>query len=489
MAHFKKTFLASLLGMLPLFTYSTHITGGEFTLKHLAGNTFLAQMKLISDCASAGPGFDPTVTISVFDKVTNEHIEALDFTFTAFEVIPFNMANACIQDGCPIVGIYEMEINLPDNPNGYYLVKERCCRNNLSLNLSGEDLGFVFKVEIPDPALENSSPQFNVLANEYYFCTGNQIHLDFGATDADQDSLVYSISTPLIGASDLINVNPVIASSKPYAVANWAVGYDTDNPVGGSPNLTIDSETGEVVATPTQIGFFTIAVLVEEYRDGIKIGEIRREVQIASGNCPENQAANFESTPAGNEFQILANEEFCLNFETTNPSSGQEILFSGSGDFFETPVDYDFSFESGEDILNASAIFCWTPDESQVMTGFYELEIHSSSIGCLQDTIRISNTYSFEVIGVLSTEMERSEGEIEFYPNPATARFKIDNCCAEGVRRTIRIMDLSGKLVYSGTLTEGEWVDIHQLEESIYFIQLLDNNQNLIFSDKLVVAF
>src|SRR5690606_22731565 len=76
-----------------------------------------------------------------------------------------------------------------------------------------------------------------------------------------------------------------IASPKPFAAVPWAPGYSIDNQVGGIIPMTIDSETGVVTAQPTQLGIFTIAVKIEEFRNGVKIGEIRRELQLASAIC------------------------------------------------------------------------------------------------------------------------------------------------------------------------------------------------------------
>src|SRR5690606_33249865 len=135
-------------------------------------------------------------------------------------------------DICLEVGTYTAEFTLPDNPNGYYLTYERCCRNNLSINLQGEYLGFVFTIDVPDPALANTSPIFNPFPADAYFCVNGNNFIDFGATDADGDSLAYSLTEPLKGFSNFLNTSPDTASTKPFSLVPWGAGYSTDNQVG-----------------------------------------------------------------------------------------------------------------------------------------------------------------------------------------------------------------------------------------------------------------
>ena len=57
------------------------------------------------------------------------------------------------------------------------------------------------------------------------------------------------------------------------------------NAIGGSPQMSINSVTGEITACPSIFGYFAFAVRVEEYRNGVKIGEVRRDAQYKSEAC------------------------------------------------------------------------------------------------------------------------------------------------------------------------------------------------------------
>ena len=396
-----RTLILSVLaaGTLSLSSTASHITGGEFTVEHLEGNSFRAVLSLYRDCFSTGADFDVLVPITVFDAVTNEHLSSLDFQFSGFDVTTPELGNSCFTpDVCLEIGVYVKEFTLPDNPNGYYLSKERCCRNDLSVNLFGSDLGFVFTVDVPDPALQNSSPTFHPYPNEAYLCINGSNTIDFGATDADGDSLVYSFTEPLNGNSTAFSPDPFTASAKPYSVIDWATGYSTDNQVGGAVPMTINPETGIIVAQPNQVGIFTVAVKVEEYRDGVRIGQIRRELQLASTPCTFDEPSVI-STPDGDTvFDVLANTTFCIPIDVTDPNTGDTLFVQAQGELMDGSVNPAAVFPDANGFSTIVQDLCWSPECHNVRDEPYELTITAFSRGCAPDTMISKQTLYFNVI-------------------------------------------------------------------------------------------
>ena len=49
--------------------------------------------------------------------------------------------------------------------------------------------------------------------------------------------------------------------------------------------MSINSVTGEIAACPSIFGYFQFSVRVEEFRNGVKIGEVRRDTQYKSLPC------------------------------------------------------------------------------------------------------------------------------------------------------------------------------------------------------------
>ena len=164
---------------------------------------------------------------------------------------------------------YEREITLDplqyNDPKGYYLIWNSCCRNAGIVNILSPALTELhFKTSFP-PLIKSgklfldSSPSFSELDGAY-MCIGEPFYFSFDATDADGDELKYTMQDLLgrMGAS--------------ISYVKWANGYSATNAIPGSPALNIDAKTGELYVVPNQLGLFVFSVVVEEFRDGQLIG-------------------------------------------------------------------------------------------------------------------------------------------------------------------------------------------------------------------------
>jgi hypothetical protein len=131
----------------------------------------------------------------------------------------------------------------------------------------------------------NSSPHlFPPLSD--YGCPGRPYYVNFAGVDDDNDSIVYSLTTPLNTKQP--DALPA-ASPAPYPLVQWRPGYSLSNIIGGSPDLRI-SPDGLLTCTPINRGLFVFAVKAEEFRDGQKIGETRRDFQLLVVNgCQPDQ--------------------------------------------------------------------------------------------------------------------------------------------------------------------------------------------------------
>jgi len=380
----------------PFISKSAHITGGDFTVRHIEGNTFEATLNLYRDCASGGADFDNVVDITVYDAVTNQIIPELGFQFVGFETIIPTLGNSCFTpDVCLEIGVYQTQFELPDNPNGYYLSKERCCRNTASLNLEGIDLGFVFTIDVPDPALQNSSPVFGEYPSEAYLCVNGENTIDFGVEDPDGDSLVYSFTEPLKGESTNPTTNPfpgadpVVASPKPYALVPWSAGFTTDNQVGGAVPMTIDAETGVITAQPDLQGVFTIAVEVQEFRDGVLIGTVRRELQLTSTGCAFDLPSVINTPDGDTIFDMLANSQTCIPIVVTDPNDGDTLFLQGEGEILNGTVMPQAVFPDADGFSTIEQNFCWSPVCENLLEGdsLYKVTLTAFSRGCANEVL------------------------------------------------------------------------------------------------------
>ncbi len=128
----------------------------------------------------------------------------------------------------------------------------------------------------------NSSPKLFPPLNDYA-CPYRPYYIDFAGIDDDNDSLVYSLVTPLNTKSGAAFPS---SAPLPYPEVIWKPPYSLNNIINGLPDLRI-SPSGLLTCTPRTQGLFVFAVKVDEFRSGIKIGESRRDFQmLVVDACP-----------------------------------------------------------------------------------------------------------------------------------------------------------------------------------------------------------
>jgi hypothetical protein len=82
---------------------------------------------------------------------------------------------------------------------------------------------------------------------------------------------------------------PGLARPGPYPEVVWKQGFGLNNIMNGITNLKISPE-GFLTVTPKNQGLYVFAIKCEEFRDGVKIGESRRDFQmlvVQTGGCPD----------------------------------------------------------------------------------------------------------------------------------------------------------------------------------------------------------
>lgn len=277
--------------------HATHIVGGGFDLQWVSGSTYRLTLVVYRDCTSL-TGFNDVLFVGVFDKSTNRMVDS--FGMTLGNTGKINPAFAqCVTEvpGCTEKAIYTRLIDLPpsvyNNTSGYYISWERCCRNGIIQNIvNPREASMTFYAEIPSPRLYiNSTPKLAV--NPFtVLCVDNLFTYNISFTDADNDSLVYELITPINGTLTSMNPNdgsqgPVL-NEGPYSTVLWGIGYSTAAEISGNPPLSINHKTGQIRIKPNLPGVYVVGIRVTEYRKGVQIGLVHLELQFNVVNCVTN---------------------------------------------------------------------------------------------------------------------------------------------------------------------------------------------------------
>lgn len=277
---------------------ASHIAGGN--IEFVATDTpeqFRLSLNLYIDDASKGPDaiIDSTIILSIFRN--RDHQLMGDYKLKLVRRLVLVYANpACARtrglqtSEIRYSGLVKLNTSQFSDPAGYYVVWEKCCRNRNVTNIKNpESSGMIYYLTFP-PLLKNgvpfpnSSPVF-LTPNAEYICVNKPFSLAFRATDADGDELRYSLTTPYndnIYKPFGFNNSP---NSPPYRLLNWMSGFSAQQAITGNPPLRIDRSSGVLTVQPDRLGLFAFTVLCEEYRQGVKIGEVRRDHQILVVDC------------------------------------------------------------------------------------------------------------------------------------------------------------------------------------------------------------
>ncbi len=338
----KKTFLTLLLLICyPLF--ASHIVGGEFELVHISGNTYRLNLIIYFDKINGAPGAkDPSVSVTIYSKKDKTLMATVFLPLSTESNVPYTQPECSNGEIITNKLTYTSTITLsPDrfnDPEGYFVVWERCCRNytinNIYSQIPGAGniaAGQTFYLEFPAVVKNgapfiNSSPRLFPPLNDYA-CPYRPYYVDFAGLDDDGDSLVYSLVTPLNTTSQ--EALP-IPSPGPYPEVLWRPGYTLSNIINGKPDLKI-SKDGLLTATPRTQGLFVFAVEIDQYRDGEKIGESRRDFQmLVLDACPKADPPQivgkkladasfiYDNTMSVSFTNTVSNEDRCIQVRVSD---------------------------------------------------------------------------------------------------------------------------------------------------------------------------
>jgi gliding motility-associated-like protein len=288
--------------------YGAHVIGGEISYSCLGKNPegtigrYLITMRIFRDCQGGGADFD-SAPGAPFDATVTIHSELdnlpLIFNLDAPTVTRINPTsdpcfdipdNICVEEG-----IYTFEAELPIIEGSYYIVYQRCCRNQAVSNIFDSGLtGATYTTEMTPAAqrLCSSSPALDILP-PIAVCIDLPLSFDLSANDADGDSLVYEFCAPLTGGgtnSDFPNALDGLApnpdAAPPYDAVTFSnTIYDFNNPLGRVANAQINSQTGLFTADPRILGQFVVAICIKEYRDGELLSLTRRDFHLNVTSC------------------------------------------------------------------------------------------------------------------------------------------------------------------------------------------------------------
>ncbi len=148
-----------------------------------------------------------------------------------------------------------------------------------------------------------------------FACVGEVFIHNPNAYDPDGDSLAFELTSPLMSENEVVD--------------NYV--YPDQILPGANNQIDLDPLTGSFTwNAPQRQGEYNIAILIKEYRQGLLINTIIRDMQILVRPCDNNPP----EIDVIDEICILAGEKIDITVTVDDPDIGQKVgLFASGGPF------------------------------------------------------------------------------------------------------------------------------------------------------------
>ncbi|MDB4089467.1 T9SS type A sorting domain-containing protein [Flavobacteriales bacterium] len=444
----------------------------------------------------------------ILDNVTNA-------TITTFTPIKDSSVNIVVGDSCYIppglcieAHYYSGTVTIPPNPNGVYVTWTTCCRNGPLVNVVSS--GNVWYAMGPSSAIPsgNSSPRFVEYPSDGYLCIGNNKLIDFSCTDPDGDSLRYSLINPFDGTAG--------GGTRPFTLTAWNAGFSLTNILGAGSLCVINPATGIVTARPTQLGLYVVSVKCEEFRGGVKIGEVVRDAQISSLNCLFSSTDSVSVSSCDNYYFkntfLSSTGVYRDTFSTTckdsivvlnltilpnpiiNSSPSNALVAVGNNATFPVyassslgALAFQWQEDDGSGVFNnLSNFFPYSGVNTAVLTiTGAQLFMHQNKYRCIVYKSLCADTSGYGILDVSLTsqnEESRISDKIVLHPNPTNSILNIESNFEYS---SGKIINSIGKIVLE--FDNAKKIDVSNFSKGTYSLVFLVENKEIWINKKLVI--
>ncbi len=245
-----------------LSSFATHLRGGEIRTTHISGQTYKISVVLYLDNTT---GQGASSTESSIEVCTGDG-PVMQLSRTSITPIS-NATNTSL-------AIYEGTHTY--SSSGRYQISARITNRTANiLNYTHSEETPMFLWTVVNTAFANSTPFLPLLSFEAG--VKQPFVLDLSATDTEGDSITYTVQK-------LSKTNPGTC-----AVRTTDNEYLYPNDVNAAGTFAVDAVKRKLIWTaPTQVGQYIYALVVHEWRNGIRISETYREGVVVVTDKPGN---------------------------------------------------------------------------------------------------------------------------------------------------------------------------------------------------------
>lgn len=348
--------------------YASHAAGAELIYEWVQDSTYRITFKFYRDCTGIN---SPTSVTLCYSNTCGSIPKTKILQPVAF--LPDGRVNgSSVSPGCSgfPTTCEDRTSNIPGYQEWWYsglVTLDRQCstwtfstyvsaRNN-SMNIGSGNL-YVEATLNNAYAQGNSSPYFSIKPVPYV-CLNQPYTFNNGAVDKDGDLLAFEIVQPSSSGGC-----PSFPSGMAFNPAIPPYNLNT-NPIQTNNTFTFDNATGQMSFTPALLGPSTLTVRVKEYRDGILVGSVIRDIQIQVLVCNSVQPqinlqpkSLVNDTVMNNRIEGCEGVNMSFCFDVISPDS-TAILVPDDNHTVSAPGSSVTYTGKGSD--SVKGCFTWTP--------------------------------------------------------------------------------------------------------------------------------
>ena len=345
--------LILLAGAFNTFTFATHSAGSDIKYRCLGGLQYEIEVTFYRDCG--GVAEPSNITVNCKSNAGNHNLNVtlnkVSGTNGQEITVPCASSSSTCNGGVSTgirQWVYRGTVTLPSARADWVFSYSICCRNCSITTItnpcaSNSNLYVEAKLNnIVAPC--NSSPTFSNIPIAFV-CVGQNFNYNHGVLDPDGDSLVYSLITPKSTATSSVTFIPPA---------------NVNNPIASSTPFSINSSTGDLNFTPSQIQIGVMAILVQEYRNNQLIGSVIRDMQVYTQTCTNtlptvsgiNGTSNYSLT-------ACAGQQICFTINSIDPDATQNVTLTTNNGI----PGATYTISGG---TRPTLTFCWTPTVNDI---------------------------------------------------------------------------------------------------------------------------
>jgi gliding motility-associated-like protein len=395
----KLLFFVSIFCIQSRNAFATHAAGADLTYRFIShsnslGDTYEVTGTFYRDCSGVAAPNSLDITISSASCNYNNSTISLPKIAGTGQEITFPCSTSttkCTNPNSSIMGyqkyVYRGNVTFPSHCTDWLISYSVLARNcAITTMQQGSPCGQTTPIYVEATlnnfnSVHNNSPTFsnNPVA---FICQNQNFVFNHGVTDIDGDSLVF----------ELIDAMRAHNQSIPYVPP-----FSGTNPLTSIPAVSINAVNGDITMNPQNLEIGVIAIRIKEYRNGVMVGSIIRDMQFIVTNCYPNVLPTATGVNGTNVYSATVcpgnTLSFFINSDDTNVANIVTMTASG------LPTGATFSSAGTP---HPTGTFTWTPTSAQARPQPYIFTVRVQDNNCPANAFQ-TYAYTIYVPDILAT--------------------------------------------------------------------------------------